>query len=430
MKRLQLVSMVLLCFSLVQVNADNGLRGSIITQDNQVVTKSDAYHKRVYPFSKSLSPVVGYANSFEEGKKGLEKYAEKDLSLGHDVHLHINMKLQQKIEVILDEAKTKAEAEDVIVAVMESKTGNVLAIASSNRYDPGYIRQRDVPSIPLKFTEYPYEPGTVISPFILALVLEHNLVTTDTVFDTYNGKIEYASGKYIKEIQKYDALSAANVIIEFSYIGMMQISWLLSGSEFRDGLIQFGFGQPTGIEFSRDLSGTLSHQDRLEDKWVKASNALGYGMSVTFTQLLKAYNVFNNDGISVNPTIINNRIGDKKDYLAKKNEKRVISKKTSKQMHKILVDNHKIETELNIKYPSLELGGKKSTALIFKNGQHEKEYHSSFYGFANDGKGNKYTIGILVIRPKDVMGRAGSMSASLVFEDVVEVMMEEKYIRL
>ncbi|MCK5538962.1 MAG: hypothetical protein KAI79_19215, partial [Bacteroidales bacterium] len=155
----QLVCMVLLCISFVQANAEDGLRGSLITQDNQVVVQSDAYNKRLYPFSKSLSPVLGYVNSLEEGMKGLEKYADKDLSLGQDVYLNINMKLQQKVEAISDEAKIKADAEDVIVAVIESKTGKVLAIASSNRYDSGYIRQRDIPSIPLKFTEYPYEPG-------------------------------------------------------------------------------------------------------------------------------------------------------------------------------------------------------------------------------------------------------------------------------
>ena len=153
-------------------------------------------------------------------------------------------------------------------------------------------------------------------------------------------------------------------------------------------------------------------------------------MLATFTQLLKAYNVFNNDGISVNPTIINYaKFKEAKNSLLKVDEKQVISKKTSNQIYNILADNHQKETDLNTKYSNSELSGKKSTAKIFKNGKYRKEYHSSFYGFANDDEGNKYTIGVLVIRPKGVMGRAGSMSASLVFEDVVEVMMEEKYIK-
>jgi len=425
MKKLKLLSMVLLCISLVQANPEDGFRGSIITQDNQIVAYTTEEGKRVFPFHSTFSPVLGYVSSNTEGKRGVEQAGEEYLSLGYDVHLNINLKLQQKIESVLDKAKTKADAEHVIAAVMESKTGKILVMASSNRYDPGHIKEEDIPSIFLKFTEYPYEPGTVMSPFALAIALEHNLVTTDTVFNTYNGKMEYTKDKYIKDIQKYDALSAANIIIDFSHIGMMQISWLLSGNEFRDGLTKFGFGQPSGIEFTRDLAGTLRPQDRFEDKLVRASTSLGYGMLATFTQLLKAYNVFNNDGVSVNPTIINNTKNQEKNYAVKVDEKRVISKKTSDQIHNILVNNHSKETGLNTQYSNLELGGKKSTAKIFKNGQYRKEYHSSFYGFANDN-GHKYTIGVLVIRPKDVEGSVGSRSAFSVFENMVEVMMTEE----
>lgn len=422
--------MAVLCISLLQANAEDGLRGSIITSDNQVLAKSTTEGIRVFPFGESFSPALGYVSSKQEGKRGLEQYANEMLDLGHDVHLTVNVKLQQNIESILDTAKTKSKASHVIAAVMESKTGKVLAMASSNRYDPGYIRKQDIPSIPLKFTQYPYEPGTVMSPFALAIALEHNLVTADTVFNIFNGKMEYTDGKYIKDVQKIDALSAANIIVEFSHIGMMQISWLLSGSEFKEGLERFGFGKPSGIEFSRDLSGTLKPLHKFEQRLPKAVYSLGYSMLTTFSQLLKAYNVFNNDGISVNPTIMSHTMdGKEKNYLEEVDEKRVINKKTSEQMHNILVDNHSKETELNTKYQTLELGGKKSTAKIFKNGQYGKEYHSSYYGFANDDEGHKYTIGVLVIRPKDVKERVGSKSAPIVYKKIISVLMEEKHLK-
>ena len=335
----------------------------------------------------------------------------------------INLKLQQQIEAILDQAKINSNAEHVIATVMESTTGKIVAMASSNRYDPEQLLEEDISSVPLKFTEYPYEPGTVISPFVLAIALEHNLLTPDTVFNIYNGKMEYAEGKNITDVQKYDALSAANIIMDFSHIGMMQISWLLSGSEFREGLQKFGFAEPSGIEFSRDRAGTLNPLYKFEKRESKAFYSLGYGMLTTFTQLLKAYNVFNNDGVSVNPSIISHTMeGKEKHYLKKGELTRVISQKTSKQIHSILVANHVQETKLKTKYPNLELGGKKSTSKIFKKGKYREEYHSSFYGFANDNEGNKYTVGILVIRPKDIKDRSGSQSASFVFENVVNVL--------
>ena len=425
MKKFKLLSIILSCLSLLQANSEDGLRGSIVTQDGQVLSKSSAEGGRIFSFRKSFSPVLGYVTFKEEGKRGVEEVADTTLSLGYDVHLTINLRLQQKIEAILDQAKINSNADHVIVAVMESKTGKIVAMASSNRYDPRYIREEDIPSLALKFTKYPYEPGTVISPFVLAIALEHNLLTTDTVFNIYNGKMEYAEEKSINDVQKFDVLSAANIIIDFSHIGMMQISWLLSGSEFREGLQNFGFGEPSGIEFSCDLAGTLQPLNEFEKRLPKAVYSLGYGMLTTFTQLLKAYNVFNNDGISVNPSIISHIIeGREMNYFKKAEGKRVMSLKTSEQIHNILVANHVQETKLNTKYPNLELGGKKSTAKIFKKGKYSEEYHSGFYGFANDDEGHKYTIGVLVIRPKDVKGRAGSQSAFSVFEDVSSVLME------
>lgn len=431
MKKLQLLSMVLLCIYSLQANEEDGLRGSIITQDNQVIAYNTAEGKRIFPFGESFSPALGYVSEATEGQKGIEQATEAYLYLGYDVHLHANLKLQKKLESILDKAKTDTSADEVIVAVMDSKTGKIRTMASSNRYDPGHIKKEDVPSIPVKYTEYPYEPGTVMSPFVLAIALEHNLLTEDTVFNIYNGEMEYAEGKYIKDVQKSDALSASNIIVDFSHIGMIQVSWLLSGSEFREGLKKFGFGAPSGIEFTRDLHGTLNPLYKFEKRLSKSAYSLGYGMMTTFTQLLKAYNIFNNDGISVDPNIISHTTdGEDKNSLKKADKKRVISKKTSKQMHNILVDNYPKKSNLNTKYPNLEMGGKKSTAKIFKHGQYSKEYHSSYYGFANDDAGNKYTISVLVIRPKDVKESDGSKSSFYVFEDVVEVMVEAKYFKI
>ena len=55
----------------------------------------------------------------EEGKRGVEQAVETSLSLGYDVHLTINMELQQQIETILNQAKIKSNADHVIAAVME-----------------------------------------------------------------------------------------------------------------------------------------------------------------------------------------------------------------------------------------------------------------------------------------------------------------------
>lgn len=303
--KMQIFHWILLYTTILNANSNNYQRGSIITQDKQYVSKNTPDGVRAYPFQKSLTPLSGYIGTDGEGLKGVEQYENDNLTLGNDIYLNINMRLQQNVESILDNTKIKTDADEVLAAVMDSRTGKVLAMATSNRYDPAYITINDIPALVPKFAEYPYEPGSVMMPITLALVLDKNLITPDTIFNTYNGKMDIENGMHITDAEKFDFFSASDIIIHSSNIGIAQISWLLAGKEFRDGLTGFGFNKPSGIDLSRDLPGLVKPIELLENKLHRANSSYGYGMMVTFTQLLNAYNIFNNDGFSVTPKIIN-----------------------------------------------------------------------------------------------------------------------------
>jgi cell division protein FtsI (penicillin-binding protein 3) len=150
------------------------------------------------------------------------------------------------------------------------------------------------------------------------------------------------------------------------------------------------------------------------------------------TQLLKAYNTFNNEGIVVTPTLVQSA-GDTKRTAFQtpaKEESMVqaVSAKTAKQIHTILVGNVKHGIAMNAQYEGLEIGGKTATAYIYREGKYRREYHSSFYGFANDGEGHKYTIGVMVIRAKAENAYFASRSAVPVFKEVVDKMVSAEYL--
>ena len=145
-------------------------------------------------------------------------------------------------------------------------------------------------------------------------------------------------------------------------------------------------------------------------------------MTATFAQLLKAYNAFNNEGVTVTPTLIE---GDENG-----NELHVISKKTANQIHDILLEVVKRGTGVRAQYPGLKIGGKTGTAHMVKDDHYVKEYHSSFYGFANDTKGHKYTIGVLVIRAKEKYKYFASQSAVPIFKKLVQLLVDNGYLVL
>ncbi len=423
---------------------------------------------RRFPLGDVMSPILGYVGKKEdgkytrpEGKKGLERNYDKHITSkkngyfkgkrdvvgavihdnnsmklqrvdGMDLHLNIPLALQRRIELMIDQMKQSIDAEEIIVGVMESKTGKVLSLASSERYDPAHIMQKDIPALNPKFSEYPYEAGSVLKPITLAIALEHKVVTPNSWFKTGYRKLDITGGQSVSDDDYFESLQVTDIIVHSSNIGISQISWRLTGKEYREGLLNFGIAKKSGIDLSRDLPGSLKSVKLLNHKMHRANSSFGYGMMVTFAQLFKAYSAFNNDGIAVTPRIVNylkDLKGNHYTLEPKVKDLQTVGKKAANQIHDILLEVVKRGTGVKAQYPGLEIGGKTGTAHIAKNGRYVREYHSSFYGFANDKKGNKYTIGALVIRAKKYRKYFASQSAVPTFKRVVHTLVELDYLQ-
>ena len=359
---------------------------------------------------------------------GLEKYSEDILKKGFNLHLNIPYAFQRKVELMLDYKITQLDADEIIVGVMESDTGKVLSLASTKRYDPSHITQKDIPALNPKITQYPYEPGLAVAPLAISIAIDKGLVTPKQSFNTFGGKLQIGEEHWITDDDEFDSLTVTDIIVHSSNIGTTQVACTLSGKEFRNGLMKFGLAQPSGIDLSRDLPGHLKDVEKLNNKTHRANTSFGYGIRTTLAQLLKAYSAFNNDGIAVTPRLVNYLEDEKERHYIpepKINDVQAISKKTANQMHNILLKSVKQGFGVKAQHPGLEIGGQTGTAHIAKNGRYVREYHSSFYGFANDEFGHKYTIGVLVIRAKKYRKYFASQSAVPTFKNLVKILVEE-----
>ncbi|HEY9128596.1 MAG TPA: penicillin-binding transpeptidase domain-containing protein [Sulfurovum sp.] len=423
---------------------------------------------RRFPLKDVFSPILGYVGDKSdgrytrpEGKKGLERSYEKHITSkkngyfrgkrdvvgtvihdknsikmqrvdGLDLHLNIPLALQRRVEMMLDQMRESIDADEIIAGVMESKTGKVLSLASSLRYDPSNIQQKDIAALVAKSTEYPYEAGSVLKPLTIAIALDKKRITPDTWFNTGYKKFDITGGQRVSDDDYFDALQVTDIIVHSSNIGTSQIAWKLTGREFREGLLKFGLAQKTGIDLSRDLPGFLKPVRLLDHKMHRANSSFGYGMMVTHAQLLKAYSAFNNDGLAVTPRLVDylqDAQGKRYTLPPKIGDSQAISKEAANQIHDILNEVVKRGTGVAAQYPGLDIGGKTGTAHIAKNGRYVREYHSSFYGFANDNEGHKYTIGVLVIRAKKYLKYFASQSAVPTFRRIVDTLVELDYLK-
>ncbi|QOP42779.1 penicillin-binding protein 2 [Sulfurimonas sediminis] len=417
---------------------------------------------REYPYGTLLTPVIGYPHKIEEdgytsikGVKGLEKRFDNELSPrqdgysrgkrdvnsyiilnkesftkpkinGLDIKLSIPVSFQIRIEKMLDGMKKGLRAKEVMIAVMDSKTGDVYAIASSNRYLPKKIRRSDYPSLNSSMIEYSFEPGSVLKPVTFALLLEHKLVNPYDLVNGHNGRFKIGR-KVITDEHRFDWLSAENVIVYSSNIGIAQLAQRLSGYDFYQGLKKFGFASKSTPDLIYEKKGSVPSAKRLENEIYKATCAYGYGIRANLMQLLRAYSAFNNNGRMVRPRLVQSFIdehGTVKE-LGYGESVQVIKSATAKRMNKILLKTVNEGTGKKAITKGLQIGGKTGTAHIVEKGQYVRKYNTAFMGFANDKK-HKYTIGVIVIQPKK--SQFAAQTAVPVFKKAVDIMIEEGYL--
>lgn len=421
---------------------------------------------RVYMPKDSLTPIIGYTRTYMDeqsgifkniGIKGLERYYndclnplqnakiqglrdiggniilnsrsyEKRKIDGCNLYLNISLKLQKGLEKAIDKRNEDLKANEIIVAIMESKSGKILALASSRRYDP-QNRGKDLSVLNASAIEYGYEAGSVIKPFIFTAALMLDKIKVNEVINTQGG--QYKLGRFtIRDDHKKDKMTMEEVITYSSNVGMIKIAQRLSNIEIISGLRIFRFGEKSGIDLPYEQKGEIPNPKKLREV-EKSVLSYGYGLKTTFMQLLAAYNVFNNDGIYIAPQIANKIYQDgrliKLDDEIKK--EKILSSKAAKEMQQILINVIEKGTGKKAQTKGIVIGGKTGTARIAeRKGYTSNRYNASFFGFANDGK-NNYTIGVLVRNPTKAYSYYAAQSALPMFKDTVNLMIKESYLK-
>lgn len=444
----------------VFIEIKNAQTGKLSVQGLNIIESGES---REYPYGELLTPLIGYPHKDEEngythisGVKGIEKRFESELQSkqdeisqglrdvngyvilnresftkqgidGLDVKLTIPVALQIKIEKMLSEMRAYLGAEQIMIVVMDASNGNVLSSASSNRFLPKEIKKEDYPSLNTGIIEYSYEPGSVVKAVTFALLLDKGLVNPYEMINGFGGRYQLGN-KTITDEHKFGRISAEDIIVHSSNVGIAQLSQRLGGAEFNQGLSSFGFAKPSTPDLIFEKTGSIPHPQQLENEIYRATCAYGYGMRANLLQLIKAYSAFNNDGKIVTPRFISALIDrQKKEILLPEEEQiEVIKSQTAQRMKSILVKTVNEGTGVKAITKGLEIGGKTGTAHIVEAGQYVKKYNTSFVGFAND-KEKRYTIGVSVIKP--TRSQFASLTAVPVFKKTVDIMVEDGYLK-
>jgi len=417
---------------------------------------------REYPYGKLLTPIIGYTHKVEDegytrikGVKGLEKKFEAELEArqdastkgsrdvngyiilnkksltkqavnGLDLKLNIPISLQIKVEKMLDTMKEDIRAKEIMVAILDGKSGAVLTLASSNRFYPKSIKKSDYPSLNSGMIEYSFEPGSVIKTVAFALLLDKGLINPYDLVNGYNGRYRLGR-KIITDEHKFDWVSAENVIVHSSNIGIAQLAQKLSGVAFHEGLKKFGFGKNSTRDLIYERKGSIPHIKQLNNEIYKATVSYGYGIHANLMQIVQAYSAFNNNGKMIPPQIVSCFLDEfgRKIEIPPQEQIEVIKASTAQRIKKILIKTVDEGTGMKAITPGIEVGGKTGTAHKVEKGRYVNKYNTAFVGFANDKK-RKYNIGVVVVEPKK--SQFASRTAVPAFKNTIDILIEEGYL--
>ncbi|WP_245872700.1 peptidoglycan D,D-transpeptidase FtsI family protein [Deinococcus planocerae] len=378
------------------------LRGDLRSADGRVLAGGDL-PRRVYPLGTLAAPVVGFVGA-SGGLEGLERVQDARLRRGEDLTLTLDTRVQAAVEGALTDALERTEAEYASAVVMDTRSGNLHAVASVPGFDanawravpPGRWRNRAALD--------EYEPGSVVKALTVAALLNEGRTTPDTSYDTPMWR--RFAGATINDLVPHPAALRTREILRYSSnVGMTRLVEGVPPELLHRYFSAYGFGQPVPL-------GLPAGDGLLRDPadWSPLSQAtmsFGQGLTVTTLQLAAAFNVLANDGRYVTPRLLLDAPTTSRPVLAPQTAARM-----RELLHRVIDDGIRTKAEL----PGYHVGGKTGTAQVVVDGRYSASvFSSTFAGFLPAAR-PRFTVAVMVRGAKREY--QGSQLAAPIFREI------------
>lgn len=366
--------------------------------------------KRNYPENELGFNVIGFVSLGGQGYFGVEeKYNEllagqpvsawvpedpkkvEEIPLfseGTTLILTIDRDLQAEVEQILQETLAETGAQNGTIVVMDPRSGEILAMASTPAIDLNrfwvYDQVFDQASEFNRAVSMPYEPGSVFKILTMAAALDLGKVAPDTVYlDT--GSLQVGS-TIIKNWDK-QAWGMQNMVGCLQHSLNTCLAWValeIGPQKFYEYMRAFGIGHLTGIDIAGEAPGRLKLPG--DGDWYPvelATNSFGQGVTVTPVQMLAAASAIANDGKMIPPHVLYATVKDGHQYNYNDSFQYAgspISAQTARTLSQMLAISLEQESSLAL-VPGYRVAGKTGTAQIPPYNINLGQTNASFIGW-------------------------------------------------
>jgi cell division protein FtsI (penicillin-binding protein 3) len=334
---------------------------------------------------------------------------------GDDLVVSIDEPLQYDTEEALARAIVAAQAQSGMALIMDSRTGELLAVAQLTMPTPSEpVTMEEPPALPVWFVppdlntsgqagsekhvaslqpvEAPtasaftdvYEPGSVEKLVTISAALNTGAIAPTEYFSVPN--TYELDGSIFSDAWAHPTLewTASDILAHSSDIGSIEIAQQLGMNRLLPYINSFGIGEKTDIDFPGESAGLVPGPAQWSGTTI-ATVPIGQGLAVTAVQMLAAYNTIAEGGTYIPPKLVDGYIdAEGNEHLfPSAPTHRVVSPLVAREMTSMLEGVVRVGTGAAASLEPYTVAGKTGTALVPspQGGYIANDFVSSFAGF-------------------------------------------------
>jgi cell division protein FtsI (penicillin-binding protein 3) len=360
---------------------------------------------------------------------------------GSTVQLTIDDDVQFYVQQQVQLAKNASGAHNVSAVVLDAKTGDVLAMANDNTFDPSQdIGRQGDKQLGNLVVSSPFEPGSVNKVITASSVIEYGLSNPDEVLHV-PGSIQMG-GVTVHDAWEHGVMpyTTTGIFGKSSNVGTLMLAQRVGPERFYDMVRKFGLGQRTGVGLPGESAGLVPPIDQWSGSTF-SNLPIGQGLSMTLLQMTDMYQTIANDGVRIPPRILKATIAPDGTRTEEPRPEgiRVVSPQTAQTVRQILRAvvqrdpmGYQQGTGPAAGVPGYQMAGKTGTAQQINPGcgcYFDDVYWITFAGMATVDN-PRYVIGIMMDNPERNADGTPGHSAAPLFHNIAGWLMQRENVPL
>jgi cell division protein FtsI (penicillin-binding protein 3) len=258
---------------------------------------------RIYPAGRTAAHIVGGVRAENEdvryaelvGAGGVEGFFDEQLRdparLAVPLTLSLDLSVQNALRDVLAAGVRQFEAKGAAGALLDVRTGEILALVSLPDFDPneGPVPFRGAAEQNPRFNRAAqgrYELGSTFKVLTAAFALESGVVSADTLIET-GSALTY--GRYrVRDMHRMPPeMTVTDIVVRSSNVGAARLALRVGTPKLKDYFQRLGFFEPLPLE----LAEARRAAPLLPPKWTDLSSmtiSFGHGLAASPVHLAAA----------------------------------------------------------------------------------------------------------------------------------------------